>query len=280
VKWSVILCVLLAGRAYADGKSQAAKEAADYVLERFGRQAVKEGTEVLARKIEQAAARHGGEVIEAVRKVGPRALPLLEEAGEHAAQAAKVMARHGEAGAVSVVARPAAMALVAKHGESVAAVLVKHGGGIAEPVVGKFGAPAIRALEASGPQAGRRLAMLAEDGVLSKLGHSEEVLEVIAKYGDRATKFVWENKGALAVGTTLATFLANPEPFLDGTKALVNHAITEAVKPLAEVPGVVAREAAGEVSKGTNWTMVFLAIALGVLLVMNRSRSFKKGGTP
>ena len=81
----------------ADGKSQAAKEVAEYVLQRFGRQVVREGSEALARKIELAAARHGDEVFEAVRKVGPRALPLVEEAGAHGSQAARIMAQHGEA---------------------------------------------------------------------------------------------------------------------------------------------------------------------------------------
>ena len=47
----------------ADGKSQAAKEVAEYVLERFGRQVVREGTEALARRIEVVAARHGSEVV-------------------------------------------------------------------------------------------------------------------------------------------------------------------------------------------------------------------------
>ena len=51
------------------------------MLQRFGRQSVLEGTEAFARKIEAAAARHGDEIFEAVRKVGPRALPLVEEAG-------------------------------------------------------------------------------------------------------------------------------------------------------------------------------------------------------
>src|SRR5947209_1416855 len=112
--------------ALADAKSRAASEAAEYVLQRFGRQAVREGTEALARKIETAAARHGDEVVEAVRKVGPRALPLVEEAGAHGRQAAQVLARHGEPGAAWVVSRPGAMKLAAQHGEEAAAVLVKH----------------------------------------------------------------------------------------------------------------------------------------------------------
>ena len=41
------------------------------------------------------------------------------------------------------------------------------------------------------------------EGELANCGKHPELLEVIAKYGDRAAVFVWENKGALAVGATL-----------------------------------------------------------------------------
>src|SRR5205085_4414089 len=133
-------------------------------------------------RIEVAAAQHGGEVFEAVRKVGPRALPLLEEAGAHGRQAARIMGQHGEPGAVWVVSRPQAMKLVLEHGEGAAGVLVKHAGGITEPVVERFGAGAVRALEATAPQGGRRLAMMMADGELARIGRAEELLGVVAKY--------------------------------------------------------------------------------------------------
>ena len=250
--------------ARADGKSQAAREVAEYVFQRWGSQAVREGTQALARKIEVAATRHGSEVFEAVRKVGPRALPLVEEAGAHGRQAARIMARHGEHGATWVVSRPQAMKLVLEHGDGAAGVLVKHAGGIAEPVVERFGARAVHALEATGPQGGRRLAMMVAEGDLAKIGRNEELLEVIAKYGDRAMAFVWSNKGALATTAGLAAFLANPEAFISGAKDITQIVGESAVKPLAQAPGAVAVE----VAKGTNWTVIFLAAGGAVLLVI------------
>jgi hypothetical protein len=98
--------------------------------------------------------------------------------------------------------------------------------------------------------------MLAENGTLAKMGREVEVLEVIGKYGDRAADFIWRHKGALAVGATLTAFLANPEPFLDGTQVLVGTVAENVVRPIAEVPGKVATE----VAKGTNWTAVFLTV--------------------
>ncbi len=218
--------------ARADGKSQAAKEAAEYVLKRFGRKAVREGTEVLAGRIEMVAAKHGSDVFEAVRKVGPRALPLVEEAGTHGRQAARIMARHGEQGATWVVSRPKAMKFVLEHGDEAAGVFVKHAGGITEPVVERFGPRAVRALEATGPQGGRRLAMMMADGELANVGRAEELLGVVAKYGDPAMDFIWRNKGVLAGGAALTAFLANPEPFLGATREIAQVATDGVVKPV------------------------------------------------
>ena len=264
---TMTVCLMLrSAPVRADAKSQAAKEAAEYVLQRFGRQVVREGTEALARRIEVAAARHGNEVFEAVRKVGPRALPLVEEAGAHSRQAARIMAQHGEHGATWVVARPQAMKLVLQHGEEAAGVLVKHAGGIAEPVVERYGAKAVRALEATAPQSGRRLAMMMADGELAKIGRTQELLEVVGKYGDPAMNFIWRNKGSLAVGTTLAAFLATPDTFLNAAQGMTRTVAENAVKPLAEVPGAVVKEGAGEVARHTNWTLVFLVMIASVVL--------------
>ncbi|MGO9113942.1 MAG: hypothetical protein ACLP9L_32400 [Thermoguttaceae bacterium] len=246
--------------AWAGATSQLAKEIAESVSQRFGRQAIREGTEVLATRIETAAARHGSDVFEAVRKVGPRALPLMEEAGTHGSQAARVLAQHGEEGATWVVSRPRAMSLVLRHGDAAAGVLVKHAGGIAEPVVEQYGARAIRALEATGPQSGRRLAMMMADGELAKIGRTEEVLEAVASHGDRCMDFIWRNKGPLAVGTTLTAFLANPEAFLHAAQGVTQTVAENVVRPVAEVPGTAVKG----VVEGTNWTIVF---GLGVLAV-------------
>jgi len=222
----------------ADAKSRAAVEVAEYAIQRFGTGVAREGVQALATKIEVAAARHGGEVLQAVRKVGPRALLMVEEAGIHSKQAVRMLAQHGEAGAAWVVARPTAMRLVAQHGEGAAAALVKHAGGVAEPMIGQFGAPAIRALEKTGPQGGRRLAILMADGHLDKIGRTPELLEVIAKHGEAACTFVWKNKEALAVGATLTAFIASPESFLGGTakitQAAGEHVIAPVVAPITQ----------------------------------------------
>ena len=270
----ILLSLTAATPAWADAKSRAAREAAEYVLQRFGRGAVREGTEVLARRIEAAAVKHGDEVFVAVRKTGEKALTLIDGAGAQSGRVVKVLAQHGEAGAI-VVARPAAMKLIAKHGEEAASVLVKHAGGIGEPLVEQFGSAGVKALAATGPQGGRRLAMLLADGDLAKIGRTQELLAVVTKFGDRAMAFVWKNKGALATTAGIGAFLANPEVFITGAKDIAQVVGENAIKPLAQTPGVVA----AEVAKGTNWTVIFLAVGVaGVLLIAVKWRLFHRPG--
>jgi hypothetical protein len=260
--------------AHADGKSRAAAEAAEYVLQRFGRQAVKEGSEALARRIERAAVAHGDEVFKAVRLVGPRGLHLIEEVGAHSRQVAKVLATYGEQAAVHVVSRPRALALFVKHGEDCALALCKHPG-LAEGLIEHGGQPAVAALKSLGPQSGRRLAMLAEEGsAIAKLGHSPEMLGVLGKYGDPACEFIWRNKGALAISAVATTFIANPEPYLNGTKDLATLAATTAVQPLVQATGKAIEQAGPEIARHTNWTVIFLAVLGGsVALIAYRRRS-------
>lgn len=228
--------VLLAGPASlarADIRSKAAREAAEYVLRKFGVKVAEEGTETLARRITTAAARHGDEVFAAVRRVGPKALTLADEAGEQAPKALRLLSRHGDDAAVWVLKRPKGMSLLSRFGDDAAEVLVKHKG-LAEPVLEQVGAPAVKALGAVGAQGGRRLAMMAEGGELAALGRTPEVMDVIARYGDPAMDFIWRHKGPLAVGTALTAFLANPKPFIDGTTELAGTVGDAVVKPVIQ----------------------------------------------
>jgi hypothetical protein len=277
--WATIVAMLLAATDWqvvrADAKSRAAREVADYVLQRFGRKAVVEGAETLAGKIESYAARHGDDFLRAVKNVGPSAFRLVEEAGEHAPQVVGILAREGEHGAVWVVSRPKAMQLFLQHGEEAAAVLAKTRG-VAEPAIATFGKPAVGAFGSLGtPQNVRRLAMMAsEGGELAQIGRAPEVLGALAKYGDPALEFIWRHKAVLASATALAAFLADPQPYLNGARDLTQVVAENTVKPLAELPATVAREAAGEVARGTNWTIIFglAVLTLGSLAALRSRR--------
>jgi hypothetical protein len=250
--------------AQAQGRVQAARAAAEFIVERFGRPAAREGIEVLARKIESVAARFGDEAIVAAQKVGPQFFKVVEEAGVNGGKVVRVMATHGEPGVTWVLSRPKGMQFLLQHGEEAAAALVRHPGGIAEPVIEQFGGPAVKALQAVGPQGGRRLAMMLSEGELTKIGRTPELLGVVARYGDRAMEFIWKHRVVLASGAALGAFLANPEPFLNGVRDITQIAADSAIKPLFEVPGKVAMEAASRI----NWDLfgLFFLVLGGALL--------------
>ena len=180
------------------------------------------------------AAKHGPEAYQAVRRVGPQAFELVEAAGVNVPKAVRVLALHGEAGATCVLRRPAAMSQFLKYGEGASAALCKHPG-VAERVIERGGMSAVKAMGAVTPQNGRRVAMLME-GAVGKSSRHAEVLEVLARYGDRGAEFVWKNKGALATAAGITAFLANPEPFISGVKHLGSVAGTTTVG-VAKVAG-------------------------------------------
>jgi hypothetical protein len=274
VLWLVAIAVLLCGLCkpepvHAQGRVAAARAAAEFIVERFGAQAAREGLAVLASRIEGMAARHGDEVFQAIRKCGPQFFKVVEEAGvDNAGRAVRIMAEHGEGGVAWVLKRPRALALLAQHGEEAAAVLVKIPGGICEPLIEQCGGPAIKALQAVGPQGGRRLAMLlGEGGELTMAGRSAELLGVVGTWGEKGCEFLWKHKGALCTATILTAFLAQPEAFISGARDISEIVAQNAVKPIAEIPGQVAREAAKEI----NWTfvaVVFLVVAAGLVFAL------------
>jgi hypothetical protein len=255
----VCLLALVAGivfalHADAGVRSKAVQEAFEYVSKKFGREVAEEGVEQLSSRMMRLASRHGDELVAAAfRKVGPRAGKLASEAGEHGGLALKLLSKHGD-DAVSLVTKPSTLSVVARFGDDAAEAFIKHGS-VGEKLVGTFAREGAEALAKVTPKNGRRLAMLAADGTLKP-----ELLPVVTRYGDEACEFIWRNKAALATGAVLATFVASPESYINGTQELVSTVAESAVKPLAELPRAVAAEAAAH----TNWTPIVILMLLGL----------------
>lgn len=246
--------------AWADVKTAAVRETIEYVTKTFSKEAAEQGTELVAKKIEQLAVKHGDDGLAAVRKVGPQAIGLVEKAGTHGDEAARAMARYGDDGVEWIAKRPQNLELASRYGDDAVEALVKHKA-VAEPLVQELGEQGAKALSAIGPQQGRQLAMLAADPATASLARSPQVLGVVAKYGDAGMNFVWKNKGALAVSATLAAFLADPKPFIDGTADIAQIAGENLVKPLATGMGMQA-----------DWTILGIcAVSALALLAVVRS---------
>jgi len=260
VKAGLIGLVICCGpwSAYADVKSKAAREAAEYALEKLGIKAAAEAIDTLAARIESLAGKYGDEVYQAVRNVGPKAVDVLEQSGAKAGKAAQVMAKLTESQAW-LVHRPQSWELVAKFGDDAAQALLKHPG-IAESIIEKEGVAGAKALVELSEQNGRRLAMLAGEGELAAIPQSPKFLAAVNKYGDKAMDFVWKHKGALAVSATLTAFLANPEKFIDGVTDLAQVGADTVTKPIVE--------GGKELAKHTDGTLVAIAAAIAVTLLL------------
>ena len=272
---SLLLLIMTAANASADTKAKAAQELFEFVLKKFGKEAVKDGAEVFSKRVATAAARHGEEaVFAAVRKTGPQALHAIEEAGEHGGKIARLITVHGENAIVYVARKPKALELLARHGEQAGTALCKHSA-IAESLIDKLGQPAVQALAKVGPQSGRRLAIMEASGELAKIGRSEQLLGVIGTYGDKAASFVWAHKGALAVTAVLATFLENPEPYINGTLQLAEpiaqipgKLVDDVAAPVVQAPAKAVATMAEDAGKRTNWTVILGLIATGGVAIL------------
>lgn len=232
---------------HAQGKAALAREMAEYVMKKFGKEVADEGVETLTRKIETVIVRYGDDGVAAIKKVGPRSFRLIEEAGENGAESVKLMAKYGDE-AIWVVGKKGRLAIFVKYGDDAAEAMIKHGE-IAEPLIDKFGDSAALALKSVSSQNARRISMLDDTGELAAIGSTPELLAVVGKYGDAAMDFVWKNKGALTVAAALTAFLSDPEPFVNGTRDLAQTVGTTLVEPVAR-----------EIGKRTNWTFVILTL--------------------
>ncbi|AWM40135.1 hypothetical protein GobsT_14340 [Gemmata obscuriglobus] len=226
---TLIALALVPGTGLAQGRAKAIQEVAELLVARGG--TAGRSVPHLAGRIEALAARHGDEALVALRRGGPEGVALVEAAGPNGAKALRVLAAHGEEGAARVLSRPTSMKQFLQHGDEAASVLVRHPG-VAEPLIESGGAHAVRALGAVTPQNGRRVAMLLNGELAAGAARHPEVLGVVAKHGDSAVEFLWRNKATLAGGAALTAFLADPEPFLSGTRDLAAVAGDSVVKPV------------------------------------------------
>ena len=256
---------------WGQSKATLAKEAAEQLIRRFSKEVADQGVEKLTSRVQSVMAVAGDDVLKIIETGGPRALRILEGSGADAAVTARLLSKYGDQ-AIGVLESPVRLGLVREFGQEAGEVIIKHGV-VAENLIASAGSPAIRAMKPLTEQGVRRMAMLADEPTTAAMAKSPELLNVVGRYGDRAMDFVWRNKLALAGTATLAAFVANPEPFLDGTRQLVENSIetvaTNVAKPIAE-----------QLGDAKQWTWRILAIAAMLILFwgwrIRRTRRFLK----
>ena len=213
-------------RVQATVESSATRDAAEFILQKFGRSAAGETIEQVSETTTRAVAKHGEACLPLLEKTGPAGFQALEDAGKKAPDLINLYARRGDE-AVWIISKPGKLAIFVKHGEGAADALFKHPV-IADELIAKYGGGAIGAINSINRQNAQRLAMLSAEGSLDKLGRSGEILSVVGKWGNDAMDFIWRNKGALTVATLLGTFLKDPEIYIKGGKQLVSSVATHA----------------------------------------------------
>ena len=211
-------------------QSAAAKRIAREIVETFGREAVERAEPRVARLVEE----YGEEAVQALRRAGPPGVHAIETFG---ASGAKILARWGEDGVrVLAIEGEAATSLMARLGDDAVAFMIRHPGA-GRDLLEQFGAQALRA-PLSTPSV-VTLNRLAEP--IRQSGRATEILGVVERFGDRACAFLWRNKGTIFATAVLVSFLADPQPYIDGVKELV-------IQP--------ATQLATEAVRRTNWTAV------------------------
>ena len=202
----------------ASALATGAREAAEYIVQRFGKRVPSQTADDVAREISRASARHGSDAVGFLRAAGHTGFDILEQAGPKAPDVIKLFVRRGDE-AIWVVSKPEKLAIFIKHGDNAADALIKHPG-IADSLITRHGGVAADALNRVSQQNAQRLGIVAQDGMLASTPRSPELLGVIRKHGDSAMEFIWKHKGSLAVAAVLGSFLADPEAYLSGAKGL------------------------------------------------------------
>ncbi len=217
-------------------QSAAARKLAREIVEAFGRETIERAEPRVARLVES----YGDDAVRALRRVGSSGVASIERFG---APGAKILARWGDDGArVLAEGGDDAIRVMSRWGDGAVDFMIRHPGA-GRQCLEHFGEHALKPTLST--ESVVTLNRLAEP--IRASGRVAQIFGVVERFGDRACKFIWRNKGTIFGAAVLAAFLADPEPYIEGAKKLI-------VEP--------ASEAAREVAGGTNWTLVVIVLAL------------------
>jgi hypothetical protein len=247
------MAILLFASLLVPQAASAARAAARELVEVVGREALEAAEPRIVKLIE----RYGDDAVRAIRRAGAPAVGALERFG---AQGARLLAAWGDDGLRVLAAEgDDAVRAFAAYGDDAVRAMLKHPG-VGRELLGTLGPAAVKATANVTTESAISLARMSAP--IQASGRSAEILGVVERFGDRACAFLWRNKGVVFGAAVLATFLADPQPYLDGVKQLV-------LEPAAK--------AASGISARTNWTLVLAAAVVALIgVVVLRYRLWRR----
>jgi hypothetical protein len=204
------------------------REVAEYLMKKSSGLAAK-GAQAVTSQVTDVVTKYGPDALPFLRKAGPDGLQILDSAGANAPDVIKLVLKRGDE-AVYVISKPRNLAIFVKHGDNAIDALAKHPG-LAEDLIERFGSSGATAMTKVSRVNAQHLAILAKKDPVMAAGQADQLLKIVGKYGDNAAEFIWKNKVVLASSAVLAAFLADPEPYLNGTKDLAS-AVVKAATPV------------------------------------------------
>ncbi len=176
------------------------------------------------RKINQQlvrlSTRYGDDGVKLASISGYKGLKVITNASDDVGRKLVGVFRRMGARAVPVINNKTSRALFLQYGDNAANAIIRHPG-LAEQIIVKYGSKGASLVKGLGDQGAYRLTKLfVRNKALVKNG--EKYIDVVQRYGSKALNFIWDHKGALAVASIGATFLNNPEPYINGTVKLAS----------------------------------------------------------
>ena len=256
----IALCftAILSQHVYCGPVAAALRETAEAIVGTVERNTAGQVADDVTKAATTTVASHGDVALPLLRQSGQAGLSALEQAGTKLPEVTRLIARKGDE-ALWITNEPRKLAIILKHGDQAANALLKHPG-IADSMIGRYGEPAAEVLNKLTRTGAQRLALVADEGMLSATPRSLELLPILRRYGDEGMEFVWKNKGSLTVMTVLSTFLADPGSYILGARQLI-------VDPLVS-----------PITKSVNWTLILAAMLLIGFLPFT-ARSIARAGT-
>jgi hypothetical protein len=205
-------------------EAQVAKAAKELVEWLFKTEARKNLPKNLLPRVENLMTKHGISALQAIKKAGPSAITILERDGSRVMLDALKLG--GRNFANEALTSPALIRKVLKKcGPEAAEVIAKHPGAGARFLfrVGPKGIPVAKSLSR---KALEDMVGLSDD--IYKSGYAPGFWKVLGKYGDRASDFIWRNKGAIFVAAVAASFIRDPEAYLSGARK-IGQSVAEGV---------------------------------------------------